>query len=165
MAALARKITRRSGIRTHFETTLDDVSKYLTEDVHEKAKLLGFKKSLESLVKQLDLIDDEVVKLIDPEQVEADVIESLELIKPVNEVLANIEIKVHDLSINELSPPSITSQSTVSASTSNSCRLPKIDLAIFKEYVFRSNGRDFGISSKYPSMKMSEYPTLTVLIS
>jgi len=41
-----------------------------------------------------------VIKLTDSETVEADVIQSLELVRPVDEILAAIEIKVADLSID-----------------------------------------------------------------
>ena len=65
-----RVVLRRSGLRSHFQKTLEKASRYLEEEQPERAKLYGFKKSLERLVEQLDAIDKQVLQTLNPDSVE-----------------------------------------------------------------------------------------------
>ena len=105
----------------------------MEEEQPERAKLYGFKKSLERLAEQLDAIDKQVLQTLNPDSVEEDVVESLELTEPANNVISCLEIKMAELEISSIPSPSIEPPASISAaSTSNVCRLPKMDLPIFK---------------------------------
>ena len=127
MSALLKKKARREGLRKIFKTTFDEATSYLSEDENDKAKLIGFKKTLQSLVGQLSISDDDILKSLDSEEVEADVIESMQIVNPVNELEANIDLKIEELSVIKELPPSSVS----SSATSNMCRLPKMELPVF----------------------------------
>ena len=125
-----RLVSRRSGLRIHFQRTLDKALDYLKEENVDKAKLLSYKRSLENLVEQLEALDNEVIKVLDKDKVEEDVVESLEFLEPVNDVVSSIEVKLSQLDLMVSCPPSVQAGSV--SSVSNFCRLPKMDLPTFQ---------------------------------
>ena len=55
MAALNKKLGRREKLRTVLKTTIKTVEDYLIEETVERARLIGHKRTLQELVRQLDL--------------------------------------------------------------------------------------------------------------
>lgn len=126
MSAHDRKVKRRDGIRCFFKSTLASIEDYLKEESLDQAKLRGHKKTLSSIVDQLSKADDDVSKSLEPDAVAADVVESMAFIAPANELEAILDLKLSEMNtVKELAPSSIGS------SSSNACRLPKMEISVF----------------------------------
>ena len=72
----------------------------LIDDSVTSAKLLGSKNNLVSKLEQLNNLNDEVISLLEPEEVEKDVLESMEFSDPTHELLAEIGEKLQSLSVS-----------------------------------------------------------------
>ena len=75
--ATVRKKARRNAMRTHFEETLTQVKNCLEDPESTEARLIGLKDSLIDQSEKLSLVDEEIVNLLDPGDVEADVLDTL----------------------------------------------------------------------------------------
>ena len=130
MAALNKKLGRREGLRSVLNSTIKTVEDYLNGEVVERARLIGHKRSLQELVRQLDLANDDVLKSLEAEKVEQDTIESFQIILPVNSLEATIDIKLEELVLKERS--STASSVSVASSSRQTCKLPKMELPVFR---------------------------------
>lgn len=130
--ALNRKLSRRHGLRAVLNTTIKTVEDYIKGDDLDQVKLIGYKKTLLNVVQQLEVANEEVLKSLEPEFVEADVVESFQVIAPVNELEASIDLKFGEINLKESQGTPSNSPSIVRSSTVVSCRLPKMDIPIFK---------------------------------
>ena len=128
--ALQKVKENREGIRFVFKETCGNIQEYLKEENVTQAKLLGYKKSLQKLLDQLSIADDSVSKKLDGGEVQADVVESMKLVQPADELEAEIDLRLSELDQRRNPPP--PSPSVISASTTNVCRLPKIELTPFE---------------------------------
>ena len=126
--ALQKAQNSREGIRVVFTELCVKIQSYLEKENVSQAKLLGYKKSLSKIVDQLSIADDDVSKKLNAEDIQADVVESMRLIQPADEIEAAIDIKLSEISLIKNPPVFSVSPSTVS----NACRLPKIDLIAFE---------------------------------
>lgn len=74
-AALNKKLGRREGLsiswlsKSILNTTIKTVEIYLKGDQVENARLLGYKKTIQDIVRQIDAANDDVLKSLDPDQV------------------------------------------------------------------------------------------------
>ena len=115
------------------------------EDLNQ-AKLIGYKKTIK-FVQQLDVANEEILKSMEPGNVETNVVEGFQGIAPVNELEASIDVKIVEMNLKESQVTPSYSPSEVRSSAVVSCRLPKMDIPSLREIHF--SGKDFQ-SSKIP---------------
>ena len=61
MSVLARKVARRKGLRTHLTNDIDQHKACLGDDESSsQTKLAGLKNSLDKVIDQLQLIDEDI---------------------------------------------------------------------------------------------------------
>ena len=124
--ATIRKINRRKGLRAHVQTVMGQLSEALNDEASSKSSLLALRNSLSVGLEQIAVLDDEILGLLDPDDVETDVIEGLKIVEPSHRLLVEVGLRVESLSIDKHS----SSSSTVTSSVIR-CKLPKIELPIF----------------------------------
>ena len=129
-----RKLRRREGIRVYFVSMIGETRDYLSQENNDEAKLLAYKATLSKMVDQLSTIDDEVAKLIEPENLKDDVIECMKVISPFDEIEAMINLKLSSIAKDKepIPPDSVSLPSPSLSSHSSVSRLPKIELPVFK---------------------------------
>jgi len=126
--ALAKWLKRREGLRNFFNESSEKIKEYLQEESISQARLVAHKKTLSITLEQLASADNEVLKLLEPDDVAGDIIESMQFLTPANELEAMIDLKLVQLTtVKDLPPSSITS-----SNSTNVCKLPKMELPIFK---------------------------------
>ena len=103
----------------------EDIKVCLAESHLDQVKILGLKNSLLEKVEKLSDIDEQVLTGLEPANIEADVVESMTFLDPIHELLAEITLKTESIKLN-----SLTSRST--KGSSENCKLPKLELPIFK---------------------------------
>ena len=124
MAALVRKQSRRKGLRTNLESLILRMNDALSDEAASKATLLGLKNNLCNAVEHLATIDEEILGLLDPDDVENDVLESCKVLDPTYGILAEVNLKLESLDISLKAPSS--------SSTAAKVKLPKLELPNFK---------------------------------
>ena len=135
MAALVKKQSKREAVRSHLATLMNQGKDLLGEDGLTLSQVNGLKSNINRIVGQLHLIplDDEISNSLKPDQIEADVLESMKILDPVELLIAELDIKVQS---RNFSAPSVS----VSSSTTVQCRLPKLELSTFKGNVLEWQG-------------------------
>ena len=92
--ATVRKKARRNDMRTHFEETLTKVKNCLEHPESTEARLIGLNDSLIDQSEKLSVVDEEIVKRLDPGDVEADVLDSMKISEHTYEVFGNPEVLI-----------------------------------------------------------------------
>ena len=69
-ATLNRKISRRKGLRSQFNKTLQQANDFLSSDNINEAKLISYENSLQNKCEELKRLDEEIQNGIDEENVE-----------------------------------------------------------------------------------------------
>ena len=130
---ISKKINQRTATRNQTSTVIKRIQKLMTDENITSVRLLGLKNNLVSKLEQLNCLNDEVLNLLEPEDVEKDVLESMEFSDPTHELLADIAEKLQSLSVNSAGSGSLnpTGSSSVK-SVSSRYRLPKFELPVFK---------------------------------
>lgn len=128
MTSLSKWVKRREGLRNFFNSTAKTIEDYLKEESLDQPKLVSHKKTVLNILEQLATSDDEVGKLLKDDDVANDVFESMSFIVTANDLEAMIDSKLAQLNAVKNPPPSSISPST----TTNVCRLPKMELTVFK---------------------------------
>ena len=127
--SLVRKINRRKGLRIQFESVMSRVRDALLDEGVTKTKLIGLKNNLVGMIEALNAIDEEVMNSIEPQNVEADVLESMKILEPTHELLAEVSMKLDSFDAGVMQgKESSGSFKSVSAR----CKLPKFELPSFK---------------------------------
>ena len=130
---ISKKINQRTATRIQTTAVIKRIERLLIDDSVTSAKLLGSKNNLVSKLEQLNNLNDEVISLLEPEEVEKDVLESMEFSDPTHELLAEISEKLRSLSVSSTGSEPLNSLGTSSVkSLSSRCRLPKFELPVFK---------------------------------
>ena len=99
--ATVRKKARRNAMRTHFEETLTQVKNCLEDPESTETRLICLKDSLIDQSEKLNVVDEEIVNLLDPGDVEADVSDSMKFSEPTYKVLANINLRLNAVKISD----------------------------------------------------------------
>lgn len=128
MSALLRKKARRQGLREYLKT-IQEIYELINESVTE-AKLLGIKGTLLNAVQNLSAVDEEILISIDVDEVTGNVVESLQIIEPLNEKIAQLDLKIEKMRVSSQSERSLNLGSC-SSSSSQHLKLPKYDLPVF----------------------------------
>ena len=122
---LARKTARREGIRTHLATVLKQVGEALEKESVSHSELLGLRNQMESVVDELIKIDSEISALLSTEEIANDFIACMKVLEPTHLLRAELGLKLEAMS-------SSTETVTAPSVTSQHCKLPKLELPIFK---------------------------------
>jgi len=130
MAASLRKKARRNGLRIYLKEVIGEINEVLMDESVLEAKIRGFKSSLRNVVDQLLAVDDEVLNILEPDEVENDVIESMKILEPSNEVMAKLDLKLEGMRISDVNKSS-SSEGASSTMNTTKCKLPKFDLPTF----------------------------------
>ena len=93
---LSRKIYSRNALRTNFQKTLEE-SRGCTSDTRAtQAKYLGLQ-NINRLFKSLNETDDEILAILEPENIESNISESMGIREPVREILAEITLRIKNM--------------------------------------------------------------------
>ena len=93
---LSRKIYRRNALRTNFQKTLEETRGCISDTRATQAKDLGLQ-NINRLGKSLNEIDDEMLPILEPENIESNTSESIGIMEPVREILAEITLRIKNI--------------------------------------------------------------------
>ena len=99
-ANLDRKRCRQAGLRVYRKSILGEINSCILDDGSEQAKLVGFKASVLTVVEQLTAIHEKILALIDPAEIEKEVLEHMKLLQPSYKILARADLKIAKFSEN-----------------------------------------------------------------
>ena len=86
----------RNALRTNFQKTLEE-SRGCTSDTRAtQAKYLGLQ-NINRLFKSLNETDDEILAILEPENIESNISESMGITEPVREILAEITLRIKNM--------------------------------------------------------------------
>ena len=94
---LSRKIYRRNALRTNFQKTLKEARGCISDTRATQAKYLGLQNNINRLCKSLNEIDDEILAILEPENIESNISESIGILEPVREILAEITLRIKNM--------------------------------------------------------------------
>ena len=86
-ANLDRKRCRQAGLRVYLKSILGEINSCVLDDGSEQAKLVDFKASVLTVVEQLTAIHEKILALINPAEIEKEVLEHMKLLQPSYEIL------------------------------------------------------------------------------
>ena len=92
MATFKKNVKIRTGYRAQLNLLIQKISDCLSDQSISEAKLLGLKNNLKSVIDQLTHIDEAVLDQLQPEKVENDVLESIQVLEPTHELLAELTL-------------------------------------------------------------------------
>ncbi|XP_066934625.1 uncharacterized protein [Clytia hemisphaerica] len=129
--ALNKKIGKREGLRLVLTTTVKSAQDYLTGEDIQRSRLVGFKRTVQEVLKQLESANEDVIKGLEADKIGEDIVESFTYVQSANDLEASIDIKMQELVLKD-SPVSSSVSSIASSSNRQTCRLPKMELPSFK---------------------------------
>ena len=132
MSTFARKLARRKALRINFQKKLEEANLCLKDSNCSRAKIMGLKNEQSN---ELSTIDDEIINILEPENVEADVFESMKIAELYHEIEAELTLKLEELKINGTDKSSENPNSF-----SVSSKLPKIELPVFSGDLLKWQG-------------------------
>ena len=118
---------RRNALRANFQKALSDAKGCISDNRTTKAKFLGQQNNLNSLCKSLNEIDEQILAALEPENIENDVLESMSIMEPVHEILAEISLKVQKIKVSD--SEELSSERNYQ---NVNVKLPKIEFPVFK---------------------------------
>ena len=95
--SLSRKFFRRNAFRANFQKTYEEAGGCVSDTRATQAKYLGLQNNINRLCKSLNEIDIEILAISEPENIESDVSESMGIMEPVHEILAEITLKLENM--------------------------------------------------------------------
>ena len=130
------KLARAKGLNTYLKTLLSELNEYVSSEDGdcEQAKLMGLKSSVAGILEQLTRVHDEILSLIDPKDIEPEIINHMKALEPSHQVLARADLKLEKLKKGQGLSNANHTVGSASISTSGSsghCRLPKLALPEF----------------------------------
>ena len=135
MSTFARKFARRKALRINFHKKLEEANLCLKDSDCSRAKIMGLKNSLNEQSNELSTTDDKIINGLEPENVEADVFDSMKIAEPYHEIEAELTLKLEELKIN-----GTDKSSEKPNSFSVSSELPKIELPVFSGDLLKWQG-------------------------
>ena len=132
MSDLQKRINQRKATRTQTSGVMKKIQTQIGNENVTHAKLLGLKNNLVSKLGQLNFLNDEVMGLLEPDDIEQDVLDSMDFIDPTHELLAEVTLKLEILSVTPRSEVEQPGNSSSIRSMTTRCRLPKFELPVFK---------------------------------
>ena len=98
--SLSRKIYRQNIVKANFQKTRKNPRRCVTDTRATKAKYLGLQNNINRLCKSLNEIDDEIVAILEPENNESHVSESMGIMEPVHEIL-EIALRLENMRLKD----------------------------------------------------------------
>ena len=129
MASIERAISKRKGLRVRMKLAMESLEKTLENSSPSIAELDGSVSKVQSLMNDLNLVDEEVINLLDPADIEKDVIESAQHSDPYYGLIASANLKKETIRSESL--PASHPVSDTARSSSSQCKLPKFELQSF----------------------------------
>ncbi|CAB4013066.1 PREDICTED: uncharacterized protein LOC100197852 [Paramuricea clavata] len=99
-ADLGRVRSRYAGLQTYLKTILSELNEHISSENCEREKLLGFKNSVTAIVEQCASVHNEILSLLKPEEIEAEVVNHMKNLEPVHRVLASTDLKLEQTNPN-----------------------------------------------------------------
>ena len=125
--ATVRKVNRRKSMRTHYEKTAAQIKNCSVNPECTETCLIGLKASLTEQAEQLSNLEEEIVNLLDPDEVEEDVLTSIKFAEPIHELVANITLRLSAIKTSDSEINSVR----IAGSATVRCKLPKLELPMF----------------------------------
>ena len=125
--SLSRKIFRRNAFRANFQKTLEEARGCVSDTTATQAKYLGLQNNINRLCKSLNEIDIEILAISEPENIESDVSESMGIMEPVHEILAEIILKLQNMRFKDCEQSFEKGDNKIS-----NRKLPKLEFPVFK---------------------------------
>ena len=130
MASIERVISKRKGLRVRLKLAIEQLEKALDSDSSPLPVLDGSVTKVQNLMNDLNIADDDVTNLLDPGDIENDVIESAQYSDPIYPLIASANLKRESIKIGS-STSSQHGSETSRNSSSSQCKLPKFELQSF----------------------------------
>ena len=127
---LSRKLYGRNALRSNFQKILEEARSCINDPKATQAKYLGLQNNIDRLCKGLNEIDEEIFAILEPENIENDVSESMNIMEPVHEILAEITLKLEKIRFKDSEQSSVKSNNVIS-----NTKLPKLE---FQKYTRES---------------------------
>ena len=128
--ALGRVKGRYAGLQSYLKTVLSELNECVSADHCEQEKVLGFKNSVATIVEQCGVVHSEILSLIKPEEIEAEVVTHMRSLEPAHRVMAATDLRLEKIYQQESSMPMTNMNSGGTANTTH-CKLPKIKMPEF----------------------------------
>ncbi|CAB4033226.1 Transposable element Tcb2, partial [Paramuricea clavata] len=134
---LARAKGRHLGLGAYLKTLLSELNEYVSSESGdcEQSKLLGLRNNVASIIEQLATVHNEILSLIDPKDIEPEIICHMKALEPCHQVLAKADLKLEEIKQGQSNINSASySLGAAGLSTNRSpahCKLPKLALPEF----------------------------------
>ncbi|CAB4030027.1 integrase core domain, partial, partial [Paramuricea clavata] len=134
---LARAKGRHLGLGAYLKTLLSELNEYVSSESGdcEQSKLLGLRNNVASIIEQLATVHNEILSLIDPKDIEPEIIRHMKALEPCHQVLAKADLKLEEIKQGQSNINSASySLGAAGLSTNRSpahCKLPKLALPEF----------------------------------
>ena len=92
--SLFRKIYRLNVLRTNFQKAFEETRGCISHTRATQEKYLGLQNSVNRLCNSWNEINDEILALLELENIESDVSESVSIMEPVHQILTEITLKL-----------------------------------------------------------------------
>ena len=79
---LSRAKGRLAGLSVYLKTLLQELSQYVSSEDCENAKLLGLRNTVSSILELSAIVHNEVINMLEPQDIEAAVVEHMKTIEP-----------------------------------------------------------------------------------
>jgi hypothetical protein len=146
---------RYAGLKTYLKSVLSELNDYVSSESDCKQdKLLGLKSSVVAIVGQLGIVHNEILNLIEPKEIEPEVVEHMKSLEPVHRILATVYLKLEKLTQRPMTMSNMNSFNySVVQGTSQSvqCRLPKMQMPEFDGDPLANMARVLGSISSFNS--------------
>ena len=125
--SVSRNIYRRNALKTNFQKTLEEARGCISDTRATQAKYLGLQNNVNRLCKSLNEIDEEILAILEPENIESDVSESMGIMEPAHEVLAEITLKLENMRCKDSEQSFERGDNKILGT-----KLPKFEFPVFK---------------------------------
>lgn len=130
MSVIARKVARRSALRVQLQEIIENGTASVASSEIELASLIGLRSKLEKCVEEVRQLDEEIIAGVDLEKVEAEMMENAKVMDPTFELFAKFQLRIDEGQKSEVE--SVQSQNASVSGRSQKCRLPKLELSVFR---------------------------------
>ena len=123
---LSRKIYRRNALRTNFQKTLEESRGCISDTRAIQAKYLGLQ-NINRSCKSLNETDDKILAILEPENIESNISESIGIMEPVREILAQITLIIKNMRFKDRQQSFERDDNKIL-----NTKLPKLEFPVFK---------------------------------
>ena len=95
--ALQRARGRHAGLLTYSKSILSEVNESISAEDCEQTKLTGYKNIVAKNVEHLEAIHSEILSLIDPKDMTAEIMTHMKGLEPSYNIVAKLDLKLNEL--------------------------------------------------------------------